>query len=51
MEKHVYHCNNCGREIDWDKETHWITSSYGCCDECYELMSIQDIIEITLEYE
>lgn len=38
-EKHLYHCDRCGKEIDQDK-THWFNGAeYGLCDDCYDKLS------------
>lgn len=46
-----YGCDICGERKDWDTEIHWITSSYGVCDECYDKLSKDDIARIEEEYE
>lgn len=34
-EKETYHCDVCGKEIDWN-DVLWVNSSFGVCDECLE---------------
>lgn len=49
--KYEYGCDICGERKDWDNEIHWITSSYGVCDECYEKLSKEEIEELEKRYE
>lgn len=47
----TYGCDICGERKDWDNEIHWITSSYGVCDGCYEKLSEEEIEQLEKIYE
>jgi ribosome-binding protein aMBF1 (putative translation factor) len=47
----TYGCDICATRKDRDKEIHWITSSYGVCDECYSKLSKTEIEELEERYE
>lgn len=47
----TYGCDVCATRKDWDKEIHWITSSYGVCDECYDKLTEEQIGHLEKIYE
>jgi hypothetical protein len=47
----TYGCDICGNRKDWDEEIHWITSSYGICDGCYDKLSETEIEKLEEIYE
>lgn len=47
----TYGCDICGERKDLNNGIHWITSSYGVCDECYNKLTATEIEELERIYE
>ena len=48
---YTYHCDICSSEKNWDTDIHWLTSSYGICDECYQSLSEEERDKLAKKYE
>lgn len=44
-----YGCDICGKRRDWATEIIWITSSFGVCEDCYDIMTEEEKRKIRIE--
>ena len=47
-EENVHCCSICGKPLEWDDNI-WINSSFGVCEECYDI--IPEDIKLNIEEE